>query len=177
MCWFIGPVALQWLRGPNLGGWFEDVLGCCIHLVGVAISFERNFYRLPFSPPSLVASFGPSQSNKERSLPPSVHWRDAREVTKPRLLLLSQWILGVQSLSPYGFIVTIVGEMVTRVSFASRGSVRREWQRSGLTRTSTTLPIVYLSLVCRCPGPRRLWERFQLGEIKRWQVVLLTEPM
>jgi hypothetical protein len=26
--------------------------------------------------------------------------------------------------------------------------------RSGLTRTSTTLPMVYLSLVCRCPGPR-----------------------
>jgi hypothetical protein len=26
--------------------------------------------------------------------------------------------------------------------------------RSGLTRTSITLPMVYLSLVCRCPGPR-----------------------
>jgi hypothetical protein len=45
-------------------------------------------------------------------------------------------------------------EMVTRVSFASRGSVRREWQRSGLTRTSITLPMVYLILVCKCPGPR-----------------------
>jgi hypothetical protein len=43
---------------------------------------------------------------------------------------------------PCGFIVTIVGEMVTRVSFASRGSMRREWQRSGLTRTSNTLPVV-----------------------------------
>jgi hypothetical protein len=28
--------------------------------------------------------------------------------------------------NPYGIIVTIVGEMVTRVRFASRGSVRRE---------------------------------------------------
>jgi hypothetical protein len=28
----------------------------------------------------------------------------------------------------------------------------KEW----LTRTSTTLPMVYLSLVCRCPGPRRV---------------------
>jgi hypothetical protein len=53
---------------------------------------------------------------------------------------------------PCNFIVTIV----TRVGFASRGSVRREWQRSGLTSTSITLPMVYLSLVCRCPGPRRL---------------------
>jgi hypothetical protein len=57
---------------------------------------------------------------------------------------------------PYTFIVTIVGEMVPRVSFASRRSERREWQRSGLIRTSTTLPMVYLSLVCRCPGPRRV---------------------
>jgi hypothetical protein len=31
------------------------------------------------------------------------------------------------NLSPCGFIVTIVGEMVTRASFASKGSVRREW--------------------------------------------------
>jgi hypothetical protein len=54
------------------------------------------------------------------------------------------------------FIVTIVGEMVTRVSIASRGSVRREWQRSGLTRICTTLPMLYLSLVCHYPGVRRL---------------------
>jgi hypothetical protein len=52
--------------------------------------------------------------------------------------------------------VAIVGEMAIRMSFASRGSKRREWQRSGLTRTSTTLPMVYLSLVCRCPRPRLL---------------------
>jgi hypothetical protein len=50
----------------------------------------------------------------------------------------------------------IVGEMAIRMSFASRGSERREWQRSGLTRTSTTLPMVYLSLVFRCPWTRRV---------------------
>jgi hypothetical protein len=55
-----------------------------------------------------------------------------------------------------GSIVAIVGEMAIRMSFASRGSEMREWQRSGLTRTSTTLPMVYLSLVCRCLGPRRV---------------------
>jgi hypothetical protein len=53
-------------------------------------------------------------------------------------------------------IVSIVERMVTRECFASRGSVRRKWQRSGLTRTSTTLPMVHLSLICRCPGPRRV---------------------
>jgi hypothetical protein len=29
-------------------------------------------------------------------------------------------------------------------------------RRSGLTRTSTTHPMVYSSLVCSCPGPRRV---------------------
>jgi hypothetical protein len=35
------------------------------------------------------------------------------------------------NLSSYDFIVTIAGEMVTRVSLASRGSMRRKWLRSG----------------------------------------------
>jgi hypothetical protein len=40
--------------------------------------------------------------------------------------------------------------------FSSRGSVRRGWQRSGRTRISTTLPMVYLSLVCHCLGVKLL---------------------
>jgi hypothetical protein len=36
--------------------------------------------------------------------------------------------------------VAIVGKRVTRISFASRGSVRKGWQRSGRTRIGTTLP-------------------------------------
>jgi hypothetical protein len=35
------------------------------------------------------------------------------------------------NLSSCGFIVTIVEEMVTSVSFSSRGSVRREWRKVG----------------------------------------------
>jgi hypothetical protein len=38
----------------------ETCVGSCVHLVGVSISFEKNFYRLPFTPPSLVRHFGPS---------------------------------------------------------------------------------------------------------------------
>jgi hypothetical protein len=57
---------------------------------------------------------------------------------------------------PIRFHVAIVGEMAIRMSFASRRSERREWRRSGLTRASTTPLMVYLSLVCRCPGPRRV---------------------
>jgi hypothetical protein len=35
------------------------------------------------------------QSNEERSIPLIVHWRDAREISKPHIFLLSRWVLGV----------------------------------------------------------------------------------
>jgi hypothetical protein len=44
----------------NLGSESESCVGSRVHLVGVSISFEKNFYRLPFTPPSLVRRFGPS---------------------------------------------------------------------------------------------------------------------
>jgi hypothetical protein len=47
-------------------------------------------------------------------------------------------------------------EMFIMMSFASRGSVRRDWLRSGLTRIGTALLMVYLSLVCHNPGARLL---------------------
>jgi hypothetical protein len=40
--------------------------------------------------------------------------------------------------------------------FCFKRKREEEWRRSGLTRTSTTLLMVYLSLVCRWPGPRRV---------------------
>jgi hypothetical protein len=44
----------------NLGSELETCVGSRVHLVGVAISFEKNFYRLSFTPPSLVRRIGPS---------------------------------------------------------------------------------------------------------------------
>jgi hypothetical protein len=38
----------------------ETCVGSRVHLVGASISFEKNFYWLPFTPPSLVRRFGPS---------------------------------------------------------------------------------------------------------------------
>jgi hypothetical protein len=35
---------------PILGSESETCVGSCIHLVGVFISFEKNFYQLPFTP-------------------------------------------------------------------------------------------------------------------------------
>jgi hypothetical protein len=43
----------------NLGSESETCVGSRVHLVGVSI-FEKNFYRLPFTPPSLVRRIGPS---------------------------------------------------------------------------------------------------------------------
>jgi hypothetical protein len=40
--------------------------------------------------------------------------------------------------------------------FCFKKKCEERMQRNGLTRTSTTLPMVYLSLVCRCPGPNQL---------------------
>jgi hypothetical protein len=71
-----------------------------------------------------------------------------------------------QSLS----IVSFVERMVTRKSFAIREGERREWLRSGKTRTGTTLIMVCLSLVCLCPRERVLCIPFQHGEIGEPQV-------
>jgi hypothetical protein len=35
----------------NLGSESKTCVGSRVHLVGVSISFEKNFYRLPFTPP------------------------------------------------------------------------------------------------------------------------------
>jgi hypothetical protein len=52
----------------NLGSESETWVGSRVHLVGVSISFEKNFYRLPFTPPSLVRRFGPSTAGAEEPI-------------------------------------------------------------------------------------------------------------
>jgi hypothetical protein len=44
----------------NLGSESETCVGGRVRLVGVSISFENNFYQLPFTPLSLVRRIGPS---------------------------------------------------------------------------------------------------------------------
>jgi hypothetical protein len=63
-------------------------------------------------------------------------------------------------------IVSFVEKMVTRESFAIRERERQEWLRSGLTRTSTTLLMVCLSLVCHYLRERTLCVRFRHGEMR-----------
>jgi hypothetical protein len=52
----------------NLGSESETCVGSLVHLVGVSISLEKNFYRLPFTPPSLVRRIGPSQPEPKPKL-------------------------------------------------------------------------------------------------------------
>jgi hypothetical protein len=47
----------------NLGSESRTCVGSRVHLVGASISFEKNFYRLPFTPPSLVRRIGPSDEH------------------------------------------------------------------------------------------------------------------
>jgi hypothetical protein len=51
----------------NLGSESETCIGSRVHLVGAFISFEKNFYRLPFTPPPLVRCIGPSILPRELS--------------------------------------------------------------------------------------------------------------
>jgi hypothetical protein len=98
--------------------------------------------------PHPKTSLHPSQTNKEKN-------RVRRQV---KSLVGNQVRSLVKSLTPslspnQSFsIVRFVERMVTRESFAIRERERREWLRSGQTRIGTTLPMVYLSLVCHCPG-------------------------
>jgi hypothetical protein len=38
----------------NLSSKSETFVGSRVHLVGASMSFEKNFYQLPFTPPTLV---------------------------------------------------------------------------------------------------------------------------
>jgi hypothetical protein len=61
----------------NLGSELETCVGSCVRLVGVFISFEKNFYRLPFTPPlsgSPYRSFNRSDQSRAATPPSSVLW-------------------------------------------------------------------------------------------------------
>jgi hypothetical protein len=58
----------------NLGSESETCVGSRVHLVGVSTSFEKNFYQLPFTPPSLVRRIGPSHMIGAGTLSPGQVW-------------------------------------------------------------------------------------------------------
>ncbi len=47
-------------------------VGSRVRLVGVSISFEKNFYQLPFTPPSLVRRIGSSDGSFRHCRPPFI---------------------------------------------------------------------------------------------------------
>jgi hypothetical protein len=64
----------------NLGSESETCVGSCVHLVGVSISFEENFYRLPFTPP---LSGSPYRSFTSTTADGEDRSAEAREPTLP----------------------------------------------------------------------------------------------
>jgi hypothetical protein len=53
----------------SLGSESETCVGSCVCLVGVSVSFKKNFYRLSFTPPSLVRCISPSLGYNLLSVP------------------------------------------------------------------------------------------------------------
>jgi hypothetical protein len=79
----------------NLGSESETCVGSRVHLVGVSISFKKNFYQLPFTPPPiLVRRVGPSVvKHPFLSIGPklifgcvSVHFANLRRVKDEKLV-------------------------------------------------------------------------------------------
>jgi hypothetical protein len=70
----------------NLGSKLEKCVGSRVHLVGVSISIEKSFYRLPFTPPSLVRLIGPS--------PNLNHILMAEDLAIGNLISLGKYLLG-----------------------------------------------------------------------------------
>jgi hypothetical protein len=65
--WFLGPLHSSGCVGlANLGSKSETCVGSRVHLVGGSISFKKNFYRLSFTPPSLVRRIGPSSITRDK---------------------------------------------------------------------------------------------------------------
>jgi hypothetical protein len=72
------PVAMwSW---PTLVVESETCVGSRVHLGRASISFEKNFYWLPFTPPSLVRRSGPSVSSEQ---PVEVHQEQVFEEKEP----------------------------------------------------------------------------------------------
>jgi hypothetical protein len=63
------PRSSGYMDLANLGSESETCVGSRILLVGVFISFEKNFYRLTFTPPSLFRRIGPSHARSDKPEP------------------------------------------------------------------------------------------------------------
>jgi hypothetical protein len=77
----------------NLGSESETCVGSLVHLVEVPITFEKNFYRLPFTPPSLVRRTDPSRETKVTDT--ELNWLCSALIAKPPIdpsyLMINRW--------------------------------------------------------------------------------------
>jgi hypothetical protein len=153
--------ALSWLSSqePQLG----MMIASCMRFDGWALGLDKvgegsgeregKFGNLSVPPQPTPKDKFASKPNQPRE---NRVRRQVKSLVRNQVSSLVKSLIPSLSPDQSVSIVSFVERMVTRDRFASRGNVRREWRRSGLTRTSTTLLMVYLSLVCSCPGPRRV---------------------
>jgi hypothetical protein len=86
----------------NLGSESETCVGSRVRLVGVSICFEKNFYRLPFTSPSMVRRIGPSpfRHGRRPDFAGSTAWRTGRRNPCQAATEAEQrWIVRVLSVS------------------------------------------------------------------------------
>jgi hypothetical protein len=102
--------------------------------------------------PHPKTSLHPNQTNREKYQVRRQVKNRARNQVRSLVKSLTPSLSLDQSVS----IVSFVERMVTRKSFAIREGERREWLRSGQTRTGTTHLMMCLNLVCKCPELRRV---------------------
>jgi hypothetical protein len=122
-----------------------------IRLVRAVVREKGNLGMFQFHHnPHPKTSLHPSQTNLVKSL------------VRNQVKSLTPSLSPNQSFS----IVSFVGRMVTRESFAIRERERREWLRSGRTRTGTTFLMVCLSLICHCLRERALCVRIRHGDMR-----------
>jgi hypothetical protein len=77
----------------NLGSETETCVGSHVHLVGASVSFEKNFYRLPFTPLSLICHIGASDTHRFR-------WQLLVFTGRPKRGLRSRHIVVLYKLKP-----------------------------------------------------------------------------
>jgi hypothetical protein len=137
----------------NLGSESETCVGSCVHLVGAFISFENNFYRLLFTPPSLVLLIGPSPRHVARLVSRS----------SSTTLLTSR----VRVPRHVARLVVDYFAYVTRPGASARRAARRRLLRAPRLRLAATMALLQPRRASRLLVSRQHWLYFEYASLCR----------
>jgi hypothetical protein len=108
----------------NLGSESEICVGSCVRLVGVSISFEKNFYQLPFTPPSLVLHIDPSGA---------LSWRGGTVHDTPFMVLVLLQLERDGSLFVVTLVVFVEVDLVGKMFWIMLTPLLSKWLGTGFT--------------------------------------------